>query len=262
MTLVHRVLFVAWQNPGTRRIHPVARLVHREEEPVWEFVYLQGAREAAASGFVPFPGLRWLDLVYRSEELPPLFANRLMPRSRADRAAFLARLGLGEEAAEIPILARSEGLKATDTVELYGLPSFDAEHDRYRFFFFVRGLRYVPGAEERVASLRTGQRLALVPDPDNTEDRLAIVVQGGSGASLGWVPRTLVEDVHRLGELGSRIELSAERINDRESPVQLRLLCRLEASAVEGYTPFSSERYRPIPSGATPIKTLPRELVG
>ncbi len=262
MNLIHRVLFVAWQNPATREIHPVARLVRHDAEVAWEFAYLRGAREAAASGFVPFPGLGTLDQLVKSRELPPLFANRLMPRSRADGPTFLARLGLAPEADEIPILARSEGRKATDTVELFGLPTFDEIRRCYRFLFFSRGLRYVPSAEQRAIGLQPGDRLDLRLDTENPADRLAIVVAEGDGQALGWVPSTLLEDVHRLQSVHSRIDVRVERVNNGEAPVQLRLLCRLEASHIEGYRPFSSERYEPIPSEAMRLEFRAQDLIG
>lgn len=262
MILTHRILFIAWQNPATRRIHPVARLLRTSDEAAWEFVYIEGARDAAASGFAPFPELRVLDRVYRSQELPPLLANRLMPLSRADRPLYLARLGLDASADIIPLLARSEGRKATDTIEVFGLPTFDAQRERYRFLFFLRGIRYVAGAEKRVARLRSGDRLGLVPDPKNEADRLAITVCGEGGDQIGWVPSTLVEDIHELERLGSPHELSVERLNDADAPIQLRLLCKLEAGAVDGYAPFSSARYRPIPAEAERIDIRPHELVG
>ena len=263
MTLIRRVLFVAWQNPTTRRIHPVGRLLRLDGELRWEFVYIQGAREAASSGFYPFPGLSSLDHVYRSAEIPALFENRLMPKSRPDRPDFLARLGFGADVEdEIPILARSEGRKATDTIEVFGLPSFDAVRGVYRFLCFLRGVRYVRDAEERIAELRVGERLGLRHEANNPADQLAIVACDGRDQAIGWVPGPLVEDIHELESKGSVVEATVERINPNPAPVQLRLLLRLEASDAEGFVPFVSERYQPIPQGATIIRVRQEELVG
>jgi len=260
--LLHRVLFVAWQNPATRRIHPVARLLRLADEALpYEFIYLQGAREAAASGFLPLPGLPVLDHVYRTTDLLPLFQNRLMPKSRPDRADFLEALGFGaDEVDAIPILARSEGRKATDTIELFGLPSFDEMRRTYRFCFFLRGIRYVAGAEACIARLSAGDRLDLVAESENAVDPRAIRVHGGAGERIGYVPNTLVEDVHALRGAGSEIAVYVQRVNPDPTPSQLRLLCRLEARAVEGYEPFSTERYQPIPDSATPIEIRAAEL--
>lgn len=262
--LLHRVLFVAWQNPTTRSIHPVARLLRLADEALpYEFTYVQGARVAAASGFLPLPGLSELDHVYRTADLLPLFKNRLMPKSRPDRADFLEALGFGpDEVDAIPILARSEGRKATDTIEVFGLPSFDEMRRTYRFCFFLRGVRYVEGAEACIGKLRAGDQLDLVSDAGNAVDPLAIRVHGGAGERIGYVPNTLVEDVHALSTGGSPIAVFVQRVNPDPAPSQLRLLCRLEARDLSGYVPFSTERYQPIPAGATRIDMRPEELVG
>ncbi len=264
MTLLHRVLFVAWQNPTTRRIHPVARLLKvADDARPYEFVYIHGAREAAEWGFSPLPGLAELGHIYRTEGLLPLFQNRLMPKSRPDRADFLEALGFGaEEVDAIPILARSEGRKATDTIELFGLPSYDGLARTFRFHFFLRGVRYVEGAEACIAKLSVGDRLDIVTEPDNAKDALAIRVHEGDGARIGWVPNTLVEDLHSLRERGSEIAVFVARVNPDPAPSQLRLLCRLEARNVGGYAPFSSERYQPIPADATRIDVRAEALVG
>lgn len=263
MTLVSRVLFVAWQHPVSRRIYPVARLLDRLEEPRWEFAYIGGARVAAEHGFDHFLGMEDLEAVYASAELPPLFGNRLMQPRRPDFSDYMRRLGLPEDLRDvIPILARSEGRRATDTIEVFGLPTFDEARGLYRFFFFARGVRHIPGAEERIAGLSAGAELALEPDPQNPTDQLAIRVLEGGGGQVGYMPSTLLEDVHELRSLGSSVRVFAEQINPAPSAVQLRLLCRLEARAVGGYAPFSSARYQPISSRAARLEVHPRKLVG
>ena len=262
MSLVHRVLFVAWQDPASRRVLPVGRLIARDSAPRWEYVYIQGARHAAAFGFFPFPGMDRLDFVYRSDTLPPFFDNRLMQRKRPDFPQYMMRLGLPPDLHdEIPILARSEGRRATDTIEVFGLPTYDAEREKYRFMFFARGVRHLPDAEARIESLAPEDQLDLERDAKNPVDRLAIQVHRGGGGVVGFVPNTLVEDVHELETRGSSIAVFVQLVNPIPAPVQVRLLCRLEASCVDGYVPFASARYQPIPAEATQIDIRPRELV-
>jgi hypothetical protein len=262
MSLVRRVLFVAWQDPVTRRVLPVGRLVARESEPRWEYAYIEGARLAAEFGFVPFQGMSKLDGVYRSETLPPFFENRLMQRKRPDFPQYMDRLGLPQDLHdEIPILARSEGRRATDTIELFGLPTYDADRDVYRFMFFARGVRHLAEAETRIGRLTPGDVLDLQPDPANPVDRLAIQVHRGGGGVVGYVPNTLVEDVRELQTRGSSITVFVHQVNPSPAPVQLRLLCKLEATRVDGYVPFGSDRYQPIPDQASRIDIQPSVLV-
>lgn len=263
MNLLRRVLFVAWQDPKTRKIHPVARLLDHAEGTRWEFAYVRGAEAAARVGFEPFQGFGGLGDVSRSTGLPPFFQNRLMRRNRPDFATYMQSLDLPVDLVEeIPILARSEGRRGGDTVELYGLPTFDEGHARYRFMFFARGVRHIDGAEQRIAALRRGECLDLRGDPQNPADELAIQVHTGSQGLVGFVPNTLLEDLYELQTRGVTPVTSAERINADPAPVQLRLLCRLEAQAAEGYVPFSSERYQPIAQSATPLTIEPKLLFG
>jgi hypothetical protein len=263
MNLLRRILFVAWQDPTSRRIFPVARLLDRMGATRWEFAYLQGAREAVSCGFAPFHGFGELDHVTLSEELPPFFTNRLMRKSRPDFPSYMTSLGLpvqGED--EIPILARSEGFRASDTIELFGLPVFDETLRVYRFRFFARGVRHVAGAEERIHAIRAGDDLELQDDPENAADRLAIRVHERISGPVGFVPRTLLEDIHELRTKGSKIRVLADQVNLDPAPAQLRLLCALEASEVPEYLPFASDRYTPIAAEATSLRYNPRELVG
>lgn len=263
MNLVRRVLFVAWQDPKSRKIHPVARLLDHVEGARWEFAYIHGAEVAAQAGFEPFHGFGGLSDVSRSTGLPPFFQNRIMRRSRPDFAAYMQSLDLPVALEdEIPILARSEGRRGGDTIELYGLPTFDEGRSCYRFMFFARGVRYVNGAEERIAALQRGDCLDLQGDPQNPADQLAIQVHTGPQGMIGFVPNTLLEDLHELRKRGSTPITKVERINVDPAPAQLRLLCRLEVPAVSGYAPFSSERYQPIAPSATSLTIEPKSLVG
>lgn len=262
MKLVRRVLFVAWQNPTTRTIYPVARLLDRTSSPRWEFAYIEGALKARENGFELFHGFGELDHVTESEQLPPLFTNRLMRKSRTDFAEYMGRLGLAPETDEIPILARSEGLRASDPIELFGLPTFDAVQKCYRFLFFLRGIRHVPEAEQCIAQLKPGEELDLMADPRNPVDGLAICVHGGAvDRKIGWVPATLVEDLHALQKNGSELSVTVQQINAFPGPVQTRLLCQLEATYVDGFIPLATPRYQPIAADATLIQVEPDALV-
>lgn len=260
MTLVHKVLFVAWRSPRTRGIYPVARLLLRDEEPAWELCYIDGARQAALVGFAPFIEFDDLHSLYVSRELFPLFKNRLMPDSRPDYDDYLVRLGFGgEHAAPVPILARSAGRRLTDKIEVFGLPSFDPVRSVFTYLFFLRGVRHVEGAEELIAGVREGEKLAC--ERDNPIDQLAVTVSREHGGRIGWVPACLVEDLERLMDGGSVIEVFAHKRNLPPAPVHERVLCRLEASAIPGFAPFSTATYRPIPSGATELSFDAAELL-
>ena len=100
-------LYVAWQNPETRGWSPVARLSYQDS--LYRFEYTKGAKNRH---FVPFGLLKELNQVYYSHELFPLFANRLLAKSRPEYQAYLNWLGVVGPESNDPmlLLARSGAL--------------------------------------------------------------------------------------------------------------------------------------------------------
>lgn len=90
-------LFVAWRpaTPQHAGWRPVGRLEH--EGGLYRFCYTRGARKA---GFRPFARMEQLDETYESEQLFPLFANRLLSESRPEYEAYLRWSGFDIEHVE------------------------------------------------------------------------------------------------------------------------------------------------------------------
>lgn len=256
MSSVTQALFVAWRDPVERRYHPVARLARVGEEACpecFEFVYVNGAREAIAKGFLPFRSFPHLDSVYRSAELFPLFANRLMSSSRLDYPAHIERLGLELGADPLDVLGRSGGVRATDSVELFPLP-FYSEARGYSSPFFIHALRYMPKeAQLRAERLEVGEQLLLLHDFQNEVDVNALAIRTTDHVLLGYLPGYLIEDAFGLASECSMMDLSVERVNLPPAPLQQRVLCRLDACWPDTFKPFASERYLPIVASAAPI---------
>lgn len=87
-----KALFVAWQDPASRSWAPVGRLTREGE--FYHFVYTRGATEVP--NFMPFGRMTDLDAEYVSTELFPLFANRVLSRTRPEYQDYLRWLGLSE----------------------------------------------------------------------------------------------------------------------------------------------------------------------
>src|SRR6266699_1813661 len=119
-------LFVAWSSgePTGGRWGPVGRL-ERDSEG-YRFVYTRGAQ--SLPGFRPFPEMPEVDAIYESNELFPLFANRLLARSRPEYEAYLTWGGFdpNHPPEPIAILAVTEGRRATDSLEVFPCPVPDA----------------------------------------------------------------------------------------------------------------------------------------
>lgn len=235
-----RRLFVAWQDPTTRAISPVGALV-RHEDGTYEYRYLRQAE--ALPGFRPFVAFPELHRVYLSAELFPFFQNRLVSRDRHDYPDFVAGVDLPVDADPFEILARTQGRRATDTVEVFPEPVADPKTGTVVVHFLVRGIRHVPHAQDAIDMLAPGDQLRVVPDPQNPVDRFAVLVRTDDVRIVGWIPAYLSRLVHHGLANGAGPLVTVERVGDRSGPVHLRLLCRIEVEWREPGPVLSGPEY-------------------
>lgn len=250
-------LFIAWRAGGAAqgRWGPVGRL--RRLAHGYRFVYTRGAR--VLEGFCPFPDMPRLDAVYESEDLFPLFANRLLARSRPEYEAYLTWGGFDPHCPPDPIalLGVTEGMRQTDSLELFPLPQPDAD-GRYSSRFFLHGLRWMPAAAQaRTTQLVPGEPLGLMLDVSNAFDRHAVAVRTSDGRDqlmIGYVPRYLAADVRWLcaASAPDAVELAVARVNPN-APLQHRLLCQLRARWPRGFSPCTSDEYLPMVGETEPL---------
>jgi hypothetical protein len=242
--LRERRVFVSWRDPGHGSIHPIGRLVKRVG-PVsdrYTFAYLRAAERL--EGFQPPPGLPDLHERYDSDRLFPVFANRMMPRSRPDFDLLARRVDLSGDADPFEVLARGGGRRATDRIEVFAGPERTATGES-TVVFFVRGIRHLAGAVEAVASLAPGDRLVLANDPTNAYNPRAMLLRASDGRHVGWVPDYLVDHVHELRQLnGEDPRVIVEHVNGTDVAAHLRLLCRLVSPWPGGYVPFSGAAFQ------------------
>ncbi len=245
-------LFVAWRPPMPNQTgwRPVGRLEH--DGGLYRFWYTKGARKP---GFRPFAQMEDLNKVYESDELFPLFANRLLPKSRPEYEAYLRWSGfdINNPPDPIVVLGVTEGIRQTDAVEVFPCPVPDAD-GCYLNKFFLHGIRWLPEAAiERIGRLEPNEPLKLMLDLQNTADPNAVAVRTETEQMLiGYVPRYLAHDVWHLiqqCDIGF-INLYVDRVN-QDAPLQNRVLCRMHACWPEGFRPCSTEDFSPIPSGVS-----------
>lgn len=243
-------LFVAWRPPMPDQTgwRPVGRLVHDSE--LYRFWYTQGARKP---GFRPFAQMERLDQIYESDELFPLFANRLLSRSRPEYEAYLRWSGFEIDNPPDPILVLgvTEGIRQTDAVEVFPCP-VPAADGCYLNKFFLHGIRWMPPpAIDRIARLNRGERLKIMLDLQNEYDPNAVAVRTeGERMQIGYVPRYLAHDVCQLmGDCGAYfIDVNVARVNS-DAPLQNRVLCQMRACWPAGFEPCSGEDFLPIVTG-------------
>ncbi len=245
-----RRLYATWRHPGGP-IRPVGVLTrHASDQPdgeaTFRFVYLKATEQF--DGFKPLPGLPDLHRVYESEQLFPVFRNRQMPRRRPDYEEYVHELALDVDSDPFEVLARSEGQRATDRIEVFAHPDRTLEGD-LTTLFFARGIRYLPGAADGVSKVERGDVLNLVDDSDNAVNPRAMLMSNRTGETVGWVSNYLVDMIHELGEsFEVDVEITAEHVNPETTPPHMRLLCRLRAPWPDGYEPLSAPEFQPIVS--------------
>ncbi len=108
------------------------------------------------------------------------------------------------------------------------------------------GIRHLEGAEQAVHSLQQGDRLMLVHEDTNPYDVLALRLER-NGAALGYCPRYVNNDFHKLKELTNNgLVVSVERINLEPVTIQFRLLCQLSCDWPPNFRAFDYPEYKPI----------------
>ncbi|PLN04540.1 restriction endonuclease, partial [Klebsiella pneumoniae] len=189
-------VYVAWQEPDTRNWHVVGNLQERNSGYV--FKYTKGALKS--SKFTFFSGMNDVRETYVSEELFPLFKNRLLSPRRPEYPRFIKWLGFEDDSVNaIDILARSGGLRSTDQLQIFKKIEAD-ENGRFEHFFFLHGLSYLNSmANERVTGLQPGENLRLCLDPQNEFDGDAVIVRADKPAEIvGYCPRYLSNDIKKM----------------------------------------------------------------
>lgn len=225
---------------------PVGLLTQRvvDGEQSFEFVYLKLAEQQ--DHFEPLPGLVDLHRRYESRQLFPVFANRQMPRERPDYDAFVQQLDLTAEADPFEVLARSEGRRATDRIEVFSAPVHN-EDGQLAALFFARGVRHVEGASAAIEELADGDTLALVREEANPVNERAMLLNSRTGRSVGYAPDYLLDTIYELlDHEPDAVRVVVEHVNPPASAPHMRLLCRLVAPWPEGYEPLSGPDFLPL----------------
>jgi hypothetical protein len=256
-------LFVAWKNTQGGGWFPVGRLDADIAAERYEFRYVQGALHAEKEcGFVPFDSFPDFGKEYVSGELFPLFANRLQNQHRPSFPEYLRRLDLnkGQETAFDPIevLAVSEGLRATDSLEIF--PKVEpTEGGIFEIKFFLHGLRYLPRAAiDRILKLQSGEKLSIAVEDKNPDTgMIAIQIQTHDRLVIGYAPHYLIGDLSQVirgCESASSAQVS--RVNPPPAPLRQRVLVLFKGCWPEGYQPMSGEEFRALAG----VESMPSEM--
>lgn len=237
-------LFITWQDSETRNWYPVGRLTM--ENGNYVFVYTKGALKSPR--FIPFGSMNQFGVKYVSHILFPLFANRLLTKSRPEYDNYLLWMGFREQdVSPLDLLARTGGERVTDSLQIYPCPMKTA-HGKYETRFFCHGIRHLRGSvSQEISHLEPEQQLLPMFDNLNPFDQQAVAIRTTDPAMMiGYCPRYLARDVRDLASLAKEtFDLRVERVN-QDAPIQFRLLCRLIAVWPDGFNPCSEPAFQPI----------------
>ncbi len=250
--MIEQTLFLAWQDQiASRRWFPVGRLDVDPEKTMYRFRYIGGAKEAEAKAkFKPLPDFPKFEKDYKSSELFPVFRNRVMTAGRPDFKVYLEQLGLDPSHNDpIEILAVSGGRRVTDEFQVF--PKLQRGKDgAFSCRFFVHGSSHVSEqAQDRLASLKAGERLNIALELTNPETGFAVQVQTADYFMIGWAPRYLVNDLAMaIASSPGKFEARVVRINPRPTPSRQRLLVEFHGVWPHEYAPMSNEQFTPLVS--------------
>jgi len=232
-------LIVAWQSPKTREYIPIGILQKKDE--LFCFNYTKGVEKAKKQGFMSFVSMSDFDIPYTAEKLFPTFANRILPKTRPEYKQYKKWLGLDENSGDLEELARNNGIKETDNIELYAIPQ---KADKYHIEFFSHGIRYLPPEyKNRVSKLKEGDKLYITQDLQNEYDNNALLIRVDNPAELvGYVPRIYAKDITTILKTDKEATLSVKRV-DNEAILQFQLLCEFKAEWQDGFEPFKEETF-------------------
>ena len=241
-------LFLAWQDrKSSRQWFPIGRLDADAENSDYRFRYIGGAKRAAkGANFRPLVGFPDMDWDYRSDELFPIFQNRVLSPKRPDFVEYLRTLDLSDDADPIEILSANEGRRLTDTFEVF--PELVKNDDgSFVCRFFLHGWRHVSeSAQVRLERLEPGETLHLALELTNPRTTVAVQIQTTDYQMIGWAPRYLVDDLTKaMAESPGEYAASVVRVNPQPAPSSQRVLVEL-SGRWEQHEPMSGSDYKPL----------------
>jgi hypothetical protein len=239
-----RDLYVAWQDPDTRTWRTIARLRRTGDE--YEFLFTRGVTKLNS---IPLDLFRMdVNKRYRSTDLIPLFRNRLLSRNRTDFHKVANWLGLKGDENEFVSLSKFGLIPGSDSILIYPAPELVDRN--YSVEFFVHGIRHMHAdMASHCDLLSTGSPLLPLLDVKNPADPNAVAFRTETDFRLiGYLPAFYAGDVRTIlskPALANEAKIFVVK-NNKDAPVQLRLLCRFEVVVDQDFVSLNSEAHTPL----------------
>ncbi len=188
---------------------------------------------------------------YESDNLFPLFANRVMNRNRRSFASYLNSLGIdSSEPNPMEILAIDGGRRMTDRFEVFPKLPRDA-NGGFRSRFVLHGSRHASdAAQERLTTLQPNEEMHVTLELTNRAAGRAVQLQTMDYHMIGWAPRYLVHDlVEAMTHAVSDYQAQVVKVT-HDSPWQdQQVLIELSGRWPDEYMPMSGDEYQPLAEG-------------
>lgn len=221
-------IYLIWKDPETRQNYIVGQLSKNSQ---YEFIYGHEVKEANKKGFellIPFEDI---NKVYKSDTLFPTFSSRLPDKKRSGIEKILSKYGL-QEYDEYKLLKRSGARLPIDNLEFID-PILEWDKDKeIERTFSIAGVRHYLGCEgqdcDKALNLEVGNKLKLVPEPQNPYDKNAIKITDSKGNLVGYLPRYYSESVTNIfKEDGVQYNCTVWEVN-KENECQVCVKVKLE----------------------------------
>jgi hypothetical protein len=239
-------VYVAWQDPGTREWHTIARLSHSTADQ-YEFGFTRGAEKLRDVAKQLFNSN--LEGHFFSTGLTALFRNKIPPRSRSDFSKLANWLNLTGKESDFEMLGKFGLFPGTDGLLVYPAPLVG--QGRYSIEFFIHGIRHTHGDSQArhlhgdvltwCETAKVGDQLYALLDVQNQFDANSVALRADGGTiAVGYVPRFYASDLRLiLGQpefaKSARFELLR---NNVDAPLQFRMLCRFTSNVPIGFLPL------------------------
>jgi hypothetical protein len=133
------------------------------------------------------------------------------------------------------ILSLTGGIRGTDNIELFPLPSVNSD-GMYELKFFARAIRHLPKETiELIGKLEKGEQLFLMQDKQNKHDPFALAIRSGDPVVFaGYCPKYYAKDLgNMLNAEGANLEVRVQAVN-LDAPLNMRLLCTVTGKSSAG----------------------------
>ena len=242
-----QTIFLAWQDKAqTKRWFPIGRL-DMSHDGFCTFKYIQGVKDAIYEvGFKPLPAFPDFTKEYCSDELFPMFQNRVMNRNRGDFAGYLNQMDLSGDPNPLEILSVDGGQRETDHFEVFPLLLCDGG-GHFSCRFFLHGWRYIAKySQKRLASIQAGDPLLVTLELTNLKTKLGLQIQTMDYCMIGWAPCYLANDLNKAmlheNEKPEDIETKVIKVN-HDAPMHQRYLIEFKGR-FKKYRPMQSEEFK------------------